>query len=422
VALADPDLAALDLTDLDRFAGGFPEEAFARLRARAPVWWHEPTAHTPDGVGFWVVSRHAEVLEVVADPVTFSSEGAPGADGGGTLIADLPFGFAAGVLLNMSDDPHHQRVRRLVTPAVSPRALDALEADLRARTAAILDAVPVGEPFDFLLDVAVELPLQATAMLLGVPEADRHDLMSWSNATLDYEGRELGESNEAAQQAAAAMAAYGSALVEAKRQSPGDDMLSALVGARLEGTDGRTGPLSDLELLMFFNLLIAAGSETTRNAIALGVAALVEHPDQWTRLQGDRALVPTAVEEILRWSSPTLYNRRTATCDTTVAGVPVRQGDKVTLWWASANRDERVFDDPGLFDVGRTPNPHVAFGYRSHFCLGANLARLEIRLVLEALLDRVGSIELAGPVERFRTNKHAGVRHMPVVLHGLPGS
>ncbi|HUO47240.1 MAG TPA: cytochrome P450 [Acidimicrobiales bacterium] len=422
MALADPDLAALDLTDLDRFAGGFPEEAFARLRARAPVWWHEPTAHTPDGVGFWVVSRHAEVLEVVADPVTFSSEGAPGADGGGTLIADLPFGFAAGVLLNMSDDPHHQRVRRLVTPAVSPRALDALEADLRARTAAILDAVPVGEPFDFLLDVAVELPLQATAMLLGVPEADRHDLMSWSNATLDYEGRELGESNEAAQQAAAAMAAYGSALVEAKRQSPGDDMLSALVGARIEDADGRTGPLSDLELLMFFNLLIAAGSETTRNAIALGVAALVEHPDQWTRLQGDRALVPTAVEEILRWSSPTLYNRRTATCDTTVAGVPVRQGDKVTLWWASANRDERVFDDPGLFDVGRTPNPHVAFGYRSHFCLGANLARLEIRLVLEALLDRVGSIELAGPVERFRTNKHAGVRHMPVVLHGLPGS
>jgi cytochrome P450 len=417
VDVAATDLDGLDLTDLDCFAGGFPDDDFARLRALAPVWWHRPTAHTPDGVGFWVVSRHEDVLAVVADPDAFSSAGAPGATGGGTLIQDLPFGFAAGVLLNMSDDPHHQRVRRLVTPSVAPRALAAMEEDLSARTAAILDDVPFGAPVDFLLRVAVELPLQATAILLGVPEADRHDLMAWSNATLDYQGRELGEYSDAAQEAAAATAAYGAALVEAKRHTPGDDMLSALVRARVEGDDGRVEPLGDLELQMFFSLLIAAGSETTRNAIALGVAALVEHPDQWARLQRHRALVPAAVEEILRWSSPTLYNRRTATRDTEIAGVPVRAGDKVTLWWASANRDERVFDDPGRFDVGRSPNPHVAFGYRTHFCLGANLARLEIRLVLEALLARCSSIELAGPIERFRTNKHAGVRHMPVVLH-----
>jgi cytochrome P450 len=292
-----------------------------------------------------------------------------------------------------------------------------MEEDLRARTAAILDAVPLDEAFDFLLRVAVELPLQATAVLLGVPEADRHDLMAWSNATLDYEGRELGESNDAAQQAAAASAAYGAALVEAKRRSPGDDMLSALVLARPVGDDGRAEPLGDLELQMFFSLLIAAGSETTRNAIALGVAALVDHPDQWARLQGDPTLVPSAVEEVLRWSSPTLYNRRTATRDAEISRIAVRAGDKVTLWWASANRDQLVFDDPGRFDIGRNPNPHVAFGYRTHFCLGANLARLEIRLVLEALLARCSSIELAGPIERFRTNKHAGVRHMPVVLH-----
>jgi len=216
--------------------------------------------------------------------------------------------------------------------------------------------------------------------------------------------------------AASAMADYGAALVEAKRRDPGDDMLSALATAAVEGPDGRWAPLGDLELQMFFNLLIAAGSETTRNAIALGVAALVEHPGEWERLRRDRRLFSTAVEEILRWSSPTLYNRRTATRDAEIAGIRVRRGDKVTLWWASANRDALVFDDPGSFDVGRSPNPHVAFGYRTHFCLGANLARLEIRLVLEALLDRFSTIELAGPVERFRTNKHAGVRHMPVVL------
>jgi cytochrome P450 len=167
---------------------------------------------------------------------------------------------------------------------------------------------------------------------------------------------------------------------------------------------------------MFFNLLIAAGSETTRNAIALGMAALIAHPDQWDVLRHDSAALPDAVEEILRWSSPTLYNRRTATGDTEVAGQKIRTGDKVTLWWASANRDEAVFDDPFRFDVRRAPNPHLAFGYRSHFCLGANLARLEIRIMVEELLARFERLSLAGPIERFRTNKHAGVKHMPVTF------
>lgn len=406
------DLAGIDLTDLDLFAGGFPHDVFTALRRVAPVWWHEPTPHTPDGAGFWVVSGHPEVLEAVGDAGAYSSERAPGAPGGGTLIQDLPYGFAAGVLLNMMDDPRHQRFRRVVTPAVSPRALAAMEGELRARTGALLDAMAPGEPCDFLLEVAVELPLQATAILLGVPEDDRHMLMDWSNATLDYEGRELGQSSPAAEQAAAAMADYGRRLVEDKRRRGGDDMLGAVCRASFD--DGE--PLGQLEQLMFFNLLIAAGSETTRNAIALGLAALVENPDELDALRGDPALVPGAVEEILRWTSPTLYNRRTATRDVALAGVPVREGDKVTLWWASADRDERVFDEPFRFDVRRTPNPHVAFGYRSHFCLGANLARLEIRIVLEELLARFTDIALAGPIERFRTNKHAGVRHMPVLL------
>jgi cytochrome P450 len=409
-------LEDIDLTDLDRFVGGFPDEVFTVLRREAPVWWHPRTSHTPGDVGFWVVSSHADVLAVVSDAATFSSAGTPEAAGGGTLIEDLPFGFAAGVLLNMMDDPRHQRIRRLVTPAVAPRSLALLESELRHRTAVILDAVVNRGRCDFLIDVAVELPLQATAMLMGVPEEDRHDLMTWSGASLTYDDRELGATNSAVQEASAAMAAYGSALIARKRTDGNDDILATVAGATIDGDDGVSAPLTDLELLMFFNLLIAAGSETTRNAIALGLVALIESPDQWQLLQADASLIPGAVEEILRWSSPTLYNRRTATRDVEVAGRPIRAGDKVTLWWASANRDETVFEDPFRFDVRRQPNPHLAFGYRSHFCLGANLARMEIRIMLEELLDRFEDFRLDGPVQRFRTNKHAGVKHMPVTF------
>jgi len=416
---AELETTRIDLTDLDQFTDGFPDDVFSVLRRDAPVWWHEPTAHTPDGVGFWVLSTHASVLEVVADAQTFSSERAPGAEGGGTLIQDLPHGFAAGVLLNMTDDPRHHEIRRFVTPAVAPRQLTAMEAELRSRTVSILDAVAEKGRCDFLLDVAVELPLQATAILLGVPEVDRHDLMRWSNATLDYDDRELGETNAAAEHAAAATAAYGRALIARKRSEGGDDMLATLCRATVKGPN-RPEPLTDLELLMFFSLLIAAGSETTRNAIALGMAALVEHPDQLQLLDSDRSLLPGAVEEILRWTSPTLYNRRSATRDVSVGGEQISAGDKVTLWWASANRDENVFNNPFEFDVRRSPNPHVAFGYRSHFCLGANLARAEIRIVLEELLDRFCDFALEGPVERFRTNKHAGVKHMPMSFRRRP--
>jgi cytochrome P450 len=413
-----------DLTDLDLFSGGFPHEPFGRLRREAPVAWHEPTAHTPDGVGFWVVSGYLEILEAVSDPDTFSSERAPGAGGGGTLIQDLPYGFAPGVLLNMTDGPRHHWMRRAVSPAVSPPSLDAMEPELRRRAGAVFDGLGGRRRCDFLLDVAVELPLQATAILLGIPEEDRHALMAWSNATLDYDGRQLGESSEAAEEAAAATAAYGRQLIERTRSGEGHDMLTMLWRAEGTGAPGRRpgpahaeqGPATDLELLMFFNLLVTAGSETTRNAIALGLEALIAHPDQQARLRRHPSLLPTAVEEILRWTSPTLYNRRTATRDTVLAGQPIAAGDKVTLWWASANRDERVFDRALCFDVGRRPNPHVAFGHRSHFCLGANLARLEIRIVFEELLARFDGFALDGPIERFRTNKHAGVRHMPVRL------
>jgi cytochrome P450 len=412
-----PATPGIDLTDLDRFAHGFPHDLFTLLRRTAPVWFHPPTPHTPGGEGFWVLARYADIAAAALDAETFSSQSGGARTGGGTLIEDLPLGFAAGVLFNMMDDPRHRRIRRLVTPSVSPRALAAMEAELRQRTQAILDAAAARGACDFLVDVAAELPLQAMAQLLGVPQEDRHALFRWATATLDYDDRDLGAYSEKTLAASAAMFDYGSRLIAAKRRCPADDMLSAIAHGRIEGVDGTPAPLTDLELQMFFNLLIAAGSETTRNSLAAGMLAFTEAPGEWHRLQRDRTLLPAAVEEVLRWASSTAYNRRTATRDATLGGQTIRAGDKVTLWWTSANRDEAVFADPFRFDVGRHPNPHLAFGHGGHFCLGANLARLEIRIMLEELLDRFAAIELAGPVEWTRSNKHTGIRHMPVTLH-----
>jgi len=416
VAAGIPEAATVDLTDLDLFAGGFPDEVFTRLRAEAPVWWHPPTPHTPDGVGFWVLSSYDAIMAAVSDAALFSSERAPGAAGGGTIIEDLPYGYASGVLLNMMDDPRHQRIRRLVTPSFAPRALALMEEEMRSRSRVIVDGIAERGSCDFLSEVAVELPLQAVAALMGVPDADRADLMAWSNTTLDHQGRELGETNPAVARAAASMADYGSRFIEEKKGCPGSDVISAVAAASIEDGDGVRRPLSDLELLMFFNLLIIAGSETTRNSIALGMVALIDHPEQLASLRDDRTLMAGAVEEILRWTSATLYNRRTATGDTELGGQPIRQGDKVTLWWPSANRDETVFEDPFRFDIRRDPNPHLTFGYRSHFCLGANLARMEIRCILDEVLDRLEGFTLAGPVERARTNKHAGVCQVPMTF------
>jgi len=401
----------LDLTDLDRFTDGFPHEVFATLRAEAPIWWHPPTEHTPDGEGFWVLSRYADIAAVAADATRFSSERGGPRSGGGTLIEDLPAGFASGVLLNMMDDPRHQRIRKLCTPSVTPRALAAVQAWLRERAVAIVDAAVERGTCDFLVDVAAELPLQAIAQLLGVPQHHRHRLFEWADATLDYDDRDLGQTGERSAAAAAAMFTYGAELVAEKQGCPDAGLISTVANA---------GFLTDLELQMFFNLLIAAGSETTRNSIALGVLALIERPDQWARLRDDRSLLPAAVEEVLRWASSTTYNRRTATADCVLgaadAGTPVAAGDKVTLWWPSANRDEAVFADPFAFDVARQPNKHLALGHGTHFCLGAALARIEIRLVLDVLLDRIAALELTGPLEWARTNKHTGLRHMPVRL------
>jgi cytochrome P450 len=411
------DPATIDLTDLDAFAHGFPHPTFAFLRTTHPVWWHAPTPRTPGGEGFWVVSTYDACLAAARDATTFSSQGGGRRDGGGTLIEDLPSGFAAGVLLNMMDDPRHQQIRRLFAPALSPRVLAAMEADLRERARRIVTEAVARREVDFLVDVAAELPLQAIARLLGVPQEDRHRLFAWANATLDYDDHDLGEIGAKQQEASAEMFAYGSWLIERRRAEPADDLLSLVANGEIEGDATHpSGRLDDLEAQMFFNLLIAAGSETTRNSIAIGTLALIERPEAWAALQADRALLPNAIEEMLRWASSTTYNRRTATADATLDGVAIAAGDKVTLWWGSANYDERAFPDPFRFDIRRSPNRHLAFGHGSHFCLGAGLARVEMRVVLDELLDQATAVESTGPVEWVRSNKHTGLRHMPVRL------
>jgi cytochrome P450 len=401
-----------DLTDLDLFALGFPHDVFTELRRHAPVMWHEPTAHTPDGEGFWSVHTHAECMAVVHDPASYSSETGGTRPYGGTTLNDLP---VAGQMLNMMDDPRHQRVRLLVTKGLTPRTITRLEDDLRRRAAALVDvAVDKGE-CDFMHDVAGELPMQAICILLGIPEADRHQLLAWIEHSFDFKGeRGSFETTEEVAQAGASMFAYGSDLIAQKRAQPAGDMLSAVCHARLEGED--PPQLTDQELQFFFSLLWAAGADTTRNAIGGAIVAMTESPDQLVLLRDDRAVMPTAVEEIVRWTHPSAYNRRTATRDVALAGHAIAPGDKVVFWEASANRDERVFDEPFRFDLRRDPNPHLGFGHGIHHCLGANLARLEIRVVLDALFDRVRDIELTGPVEWTRSNKHTGIRRLPVRL------
>jgi cytochrome P450 len=405
-----------DLTDPDLFADGPPHDVYAHLRDEAPLYWHAPTANTPDDEGFWCLTRHDDVAWAARQPILFSSVGGGSRDGGGTLIEDLPAGFAAGVLFNMQDDPRHRHLRRLVTPSVSPRRLRRIEAELADRCAALLDGALDRGRCDFLIDVAAELPLQAIASLLGVPQEDRHFLLDWADATLDFDDHNPGETSRRSQEAGAAMSAYCTRLLEEKRSCPTDDILSIIATAELPDTAEPGGPLRDLEQQMFFHLLVAAGSETTRNSITAGLLALMDRPGEWAALRADRSQLPGAVEEMLRWASSTVYNRRTATGDVERHGQVIRAGDKVVLWWQAANFDERAFTDPTTFDIGRDPNPHLAFGAGSHFCLGANLARLEITLVFDGLLDRVEAIEPAGPVERTRSNKHAGFRHAPVRL------
>ncbi|PXX07628.1 cytochrome P450 [Mycolicibacterium moriokaense] len=399
----------IDFTDLDNFAHGFPHALFEVHRREAPVYWHAATDNTPDGEGFWSVASYAETLAVFRDPVTFSSVTGGSRPFGGTLLQDLSI---AGQVLNMMDDPRHSQIRRLVSSGLTPRMIRRVEDDLRARTRRLLDAVVPREPFDFLVDIAAELPMQMICILLGVPESERHWLFHAIEPQFDFGGaRKASVGQMSVEEAGSRMYSYGQELIASKRMQPTDDMLSVVANATVDD-DG----LSDLELYLFFSLLFSAGAETTRNSVAGGLLALAEHPSQLSALRADLGLLPTAVEEMVRWTSPSPSKRRTATRDAELGGCAIEAGQKVQIWEGSANRDAVVFDDADVFDVTRKPNPHLGFGQGVHYCLGANLARLELRVLFEELLTRFSSVQVTKPVEWTRSNRHTGIRHLVVEL------
>ncbi|PBA33749.1 cytochrome P450 [Mycobacterium intracellulare] len=405
-------LAEIDFTDLDNFADGFPHDLFAIHRREAPVYWHPPTDNTPDNEGFWSVATYAETLEVLKDPVTYSSVTGGERPYGGTLLQDLAI---AGQVLNMMDDPRHSQIRRLVSSGLTPRMIRLVEDDLRTRARRLLDAVVPGEPFDFLVDIAAELPMQMICILLGVPESERHWLFDAIEPQFDFGGsRKASLSQLSVEEAGSRMYDYGRQLIASKRENPTDDMLSVVANAMLDDSDASA--LSDLELYLFFSLLFSAGAETTRNAVAGGLLALANHPSQLRSLREDLGALPTAVEEMVRWTSPSPSKRRTATRDVTLGGRPIEAGQKIQIWEGSANRDASVFDHADTFDTARKPNPHLGFGQGVHYCLGANLARLELRVLFEELLSRFGAVQVVRPVEWARSNRHTGIRHLVVEL------
>ncbi|HEY2525786.1 MAG TPA: cytochrome P450 [Candidatus Binataceae bacterium] len=387
----------VDLSNSRSFANGFPHDFFTWLRRNEPVWWHEPTRYTPNDVGFWVVSRYDDVVAVFKDAETYSSEL------GGTQIYD---GRGMGYQLNQTDDPKHRRLRALVNKGFTPRMIGRMEDELRRRTGRILDALPRGETFNFVPAVARELPLQAICIVLGVPQEDRARIVDIVDMAIG-----AGDGTVMSPQYLKQLSAYADQIVEQKRANPADDILSIIVHARLD--DG-SPQLSNQELRAFFNLLFPAGAETTRGSIAGGLLALIENPEQLERLRNDPEVMRPAVEEMVRWTSPSVYKRRTTTRDTELHGRQIAKGQKVTVWEMSANRDEDAFENPFRFDVGRDPNNHVGFGLGTHFCLGANLARLEIRVMFEELLARYERFEVTGPLAWTNNNRLLSLTELPL--------
>jgi cholest-4-en-3-one 26-monooxygenase len=315
------------------------------------------------------------------------------------------------MMLNM-DPPLHTRYRRLVNKGFTPRMVRDLEESIHRSTDAIIDSVIEQGEADFVTQLSAELPLQVIAELLGVPHEDRHRMFDWSNRMVGSEDPEYQAQAEMALTAAMELYAYAAELFGKKRIDPRADLMSVLTGVEFEGEG-----LSELELELFFLLLTVAGNETTRNLMSGAMHAFFQHPAQWQRLLDDRSLLPSAADEMLRFVSPVMNFRRTAMCDVELSGTTIAAGDKVVFFHASANRDEDVFADPDTFDIGRDPNPHIAFGAGGpHFCLGANLARMEIRVMFEHLLDRMPDIRQDGAVQRLQSQFINGVKHLPVAF------
>ena len=394
----------VDLSDNTVFGEGFPHDTFGWLRKYDPVHWHTATPKSPDGEGFWVISRYDDIMEVLRTPDLFSSNTAGERRGGGTTLKDER---AAGKVLNYTDDPHHKMLRQLVNKGFTTRAIAQLEEDLRMRAHELIDAFPEQEQFDLVQAFARELPLQAICMILGVPQEDRTRLCD-----LIELGLEADSPNVLAIEYIKEIQTYAREIIAEKRRSPANDILTTIVHAELVDEGSRR--LTDEELVNFFVLLFPAGAETTRNAFGSGLRALIEHPKQLRKLRGDAQLMRSAIEEIVRWTTPSIYKRRTVTRDSEFRGRSLKEGDKLTIWEMSANRDERVFDEPFEFDVARWPNRHIGFGFGPHICLGAALARLELNIGLTVLFERIACFEMDGPPQWVPNNRLLGLKRLPL--------
>ncbi|MFD9958549.1 cytochrome P450 [Amycolatopsis sp. NPDC058986] len=414
------------ITDPDTYVKGVPHELLARLRRESPVVWLD---------GFWAVLRHADVRRVLRDPAVFSSQL------GGTQIRDPAtpedLKYVRRMMLNM-DPPEHARLRGLLTKAFTPRAVAKLTDRIHGWARDLVGAVADAGECDFA-KVAADLPLLTLAEVFGVPERDRRLMYDWSNRVIGYQDAEYAVSatvraDEVTELARTALAvrpapgpdgvmpdprtregmpdlyAYATALGEYKRENPGDDVMSNL----MRHVDDEGGRVSIAEFENLFWLFSVAGNETLRNGLPGGMLALLSHRSQYRALLADRSLLPGAVEEMLRWWTPVMHFRRTATQDIRLSDVDIRAGDKVVVWFSSANRDETLFPDPDRFDITRAPNDHLTFGHGPHFCLGAQLARVQMRAMFEAVLDLLGEVELAGEPVRLRSNFQNGLKSLPI--------
>jgi cholest-4-en-3-one 26-monooxygenase len=395
------DLSGVDLLE-DTWAEAVPHETFELLRREAPVFWHPE----PEGPGFWALTRHAEVVTVSRDTATFSAER------GGTFVDDQTEESLAQLrlsILNM-DPPKHNRYRRLVSRGFTPRVIGGLVDAIEQRAKRIVDEVVDRGECEFVEDVAGKLPLEMICEMIGLPEADWPRMFELSNRLVGFDDPEYQASPEEGQAAAAEIYGYCDQVAAERRANPRDDLMSVLVHAEVDGER-----LDDLELNLFFVTLVVAGNETTRNLINHSMLALIDNPGEAARLRQDPELWPTAVEEMLRWGTSIHNFRRTATQDTELRGQPIAEGEKVVMYYMSANRDEDVFADPYRFDVGRSPNDHVTFGGGGvHYCLGANLARTQIRAIMRQLVERMDNFDLAGPIRRLRSDFVNGVKELPL--------
>ena len=401
-----PRIDASELVSASRYAAwGYPFEAWKTLRERAPVYPVDP----PSGRPFWAITRHADITGISRQPSLYLN--APRLTVGSAQGVDLP----ARMLLNM-DPPEHHSYRSLVNKRFTPRAMRGITSQVDGIATGILDAIAndgeTGE-IDFVERVSALLPIWVIAEMLGVPRSDWNMLFDWTNRTVgasDPEYQPEGRTSaETMYDAGAEMFEYFARLTEDRRREPRDDLASALAHATIDGAE-----LPRYELLSYYYLIVVAGNETTRNATSGGLLALIENPDQFERVRRDPGLLKPLVEEILRWTSPVAHFCRTPACDVELHGQKILAGESLCLFYPSANRDERVFEEPDEFRVDRRPNRHIAFGVGEHVCLGAHVARLELQVIFRHLIERLEHVELAGPIERLRSHMIGGIKHMPI--------